>query len=228
MVTPDYCGEDGYIIPLDRRTALAVHRRARPRPALRWHDGQWLAAIDHRSLGDEAHGMNRALANSTRSAVFGRTKELVESVAEFVGVSAPYGPSIFPEVVDVDLECHIYDYFRVASAITVEPPAAQAAADCVNWSAIADRAWTGPVVVQMLFPERTGGGVIVRDDELYVDLGFGAAVRERRRAAGDFRKGAMGLMDLSQVRANQGKIAHNASRIVNLASFDTPALPDET
>ena len=38
----------------------------------------------------------------------------------------------------------------------------------------------------------------------------------------------MGLMDLSQVRANQGKIAHKASRIVNLASFDTPALPDET
>ena len=224
---PEYDGEDGFVVPIDPTTLLAVTRKRQPGPVIRWSDEGWVALVEHRFVGDESGSINVVMAAGARNAVYGRTRRAVAPLATALADGGPRGAAIFPEVTEVDLECHMYDYFRVASAIAAEPEAAQSAADCVDWSAVDERTWTGPVAVQMMFPERTGGGVRFDGGDLYVDGAYGAEVRRLRREAGDFRKGAYALISLADVQRQQGKIAGTAERVVNLVRFDT-GRPDQT
>jgi len=43
----------------------------------------------------------------------------------------------------------------------------------------------------MLFPDRTTGGVSVKEGNVILDLTHGIRIRKTRRAAGDFRTGAL-------------------------------------
>lgn len=205
---------EGYVVPIDRHTAVVISM-CRQRPILTWADGQWIANIDHRVLDvGDAVELNKAIGSHATAAVFGATSDVVHLAATELGTAVVVKPVLLGDLASVDLGCHMYDYFRALSAITVGPDCAQAAADTVDWSTIDEDRWTGPIAVEVLFPDRTAGGVRVEGDSLVVDLTYGRLVRERRRAAGDFREGAMALASLALVRNNQGKIAAGPSVVV--------------
>lgn len=57
-------------------------------------------------------------------------------------------------------------------------------------------------MIELLFPDRTRGGVRVEDEHVTVDLAYGVAIHKDRRRRGDFRMGALALSTLS----NLGKL----------------------
>ena len=218
--TPD---GDGYAIPVDPRTVLMllppspsemltfeggfVPRTPNLRPALTWTGPGWTANVEHRTLGDSdiAH-LNRAMGAWATDEVYGPTPAAVEQGAPMSGQSIAEATSFGSAFADVDLGCHLYDYFRVLSATRAIPPTAQQAADHTDWSKVSPLRWPGPVAVELLRAEQTRGGVSIDSDQLTVDLAYGTAVRFARRRAGDPGYAAMALGGLALVPPQTGWI----------------------
>jgi hypothetical protein len=189
--------ERAYVVPIGRRAALVVVPRICGQP-LRWTGGRWEAELEHRDVAAaEAPALNRATGAFARREVYGATRESVAEASPQLGEAQYPGAGLFEPL---DPPSHLYDYFRVLSVIGAGPDDAQARADTLDWSTINEADWTAPVVVEVLFPDRASGGVRVEGDQVIVDLAHGVAQREARRNAGDFRMGAMALIDLSQLR----------------------------
>jgi hypothetical protein len=183
---------DSYVVPLDRCTALAI-TPSTSRQVLSWVDGHWVALLEHYDVADsDVPDLKRAMGAFARHAVYGPTRESVEQASQQLAAAPHVGAAMLGT--KVDLGCHLYDYFRVVSALQSTPADAQAAADSIDWPAV-ECLWPAPVAFELLFPERTVGGVQADADYITVDLTLGSAVRKVRRAAGDFRKGAITLME---------------------------------
>jgi hypothetical protein len=193
-----------YVVPLDRHTALALTPAIR-RQILRRTDTKWEAEVNHVQVDDsEAAGLRRALGTFAWHAVYGPTQESVDEAARDLGQAPQIGPGLFGAPDGIDLECHLYDYFRVVSAVASPIEEAQAAADNINWTTVSSL-WTAPVVVEVLFPERTVGGVQV-DNGISVDMTLGVQLRAIRRAAGDPWTGAKSLIELADLAPTIGHL----------------------
>lgn len=195
---------DSYVVPLDCHTALALTPAIR-RLILGRTDASWKAEVNHVQVNNhEATRLRRAIGAFAWHAVYGPTKESVDDAAQELGNAPRIGPSLFGAAVDIEHECHLYDYFRVMSAIASPLDETQTAADNINWTAVRDR-WTAPIVVEVLFPERTSGGVRV-DNCITVDLTPGLQLRSARRASGDFMTGAKSLIELDLLEPTTGHL----------------------
>jgi hypothetical protein len=215
----------GYAVPLDPQTALAL-TICSGRPILTWVGDRWVATVNHFQVADsDIPGFRRAIGAFVRRTVCGPSRESVEESARELGNAPPVLGSLLGGQ-EIDLGCHLYDYFRVLSALDAPPTEAQAAVDTINWSAVDERSWTGPVVLEVLFPRRTAGGVSVEGEDIVLDLSFGSAFREQRRSRGDFREGVTTFMDLRSIRERQAKIAAiippSAWTLSDAASSGTP------
>jgi hypothetical protein len=124
----------------------------------------------------------------------------VLDVADDVGVGPPDVPLPIGGAEAIDAGCHMYDYFRVLSAMTAPDAPQQGAADVIAWDRV--NGWPAPVIAEFLFPERTRGGVTVSNGRIEIDLAFGAIMRHFRRESGDFRQGAYGLLPLKTTSVN--------------------------
>jgi hypothetical protein len=165
---------------------------------LQWREDRWLAQIEHYNLDDSGVAeLKRSIGAFATKAVFGPTQQAVDEASQHLGKAGPLTPGLLE---GGDLGCHIYDYFRVLSALQSGPDQAQERADGLDWSAIEDKQWTAPVAVELLFQDRTEGGVRVEGNNLVIDLAYGIKTREKRREAGDFRMGATSLTELSVLR----------------------------
>jgi hypothetical protein len=195
---------DSYVVPLDRHTALALTPAIRRR-ILRRTDTTWVAEVDHVRVDDnEAAGLRHALGAFAWHAVYGPTPDSVDEAAQDLGQAPQIGPGLFGAQGGIDLECHLYDYFRVVSAVASPVEEAQAAADNINWTTVSSL-WRAPVVVEVLFPERTVGGVQV-DSGITVDMTLGLELRGVRRAHGDVWTGAKSLIELSRLAPTIGHL----------------------
>ena len=186
----------GYVVPIDRFTALVLTWKRR-KQVLSWTGTHWVTPIEH-VTGPEAAAaeLRQAMGAFAEHAVYGPTKESVEDASVQLGSAPRIGPSLLGGAAGgIDLGCHQYDYFRILSALHSVPADTQAAVDDINWSAV-QATWTGPVAVEVLFPDRTTGGVSVEGESVILDLAHGIRTRKARRAAGDFRTGAMFHADL--------------------------------
>jgi len=187
-VVPLTNGGHAMVIPCSPRTAVALGYRDR-RTILRWSDSGWTALLNHYNLStSECSGIREAVAHRALRDVYGPT-EL--SVGDVVGISSQVAaelPQFMVNPTVCDMDCHIYDYFRVCSAARSTVPAAQDSADQVLWKAL-PKDWSIPVAAEVLFPERTRGGVRVVGSELLLDLRFGIEVMRIRRELRDFRRG---------------------------------------
>jgi len=189
------CGH-GYVVPVDRRTALVLTWKRR-KPVLSWTGPRWVTPIQHFTTpGAEAAELRRAMGAYAEHAAYGPTKQSVEDASIQLGSAPRISLSLLGGAAGgIDLGCHQYDYFRVLSALHSVPADAHAAVDDINWSAV-QTTWTGPVAIELLFPERTTGGVRVQGEHVILDLAHGIKTRKARRAAGDFRTGAVSHADL--------------------------------
>lgn len=196
--TPE--GEDpSYVIPIDPRTALVVTPQMMGAPLV-WEDGCWLADVTHVEVAPaEAPALNRAIGAFARNAVYGAS---ADSTVEAAAALAE-GPQLqlFPSL---DPASHLYDYFRIVCALEGHPVDAVSALRTVDWAIIAKSGWSAPIVCEVLFPDRTMGGVGVVDDRLMIDLTYGTEVRKARKAAGDFRMGALILIEAKDCRVQTG------------------------
>lgn len=186
----------GYVVPIGRFTALVLTWKRR-KQVLSWTGTHWVTPIEHfTSPGAEATELRRAMGAYAEHAVYGPTKESVEDASIQLGSAPRIGPSLLGDAAGgIDLGCHQYDYFRVLSALHSVPADTQAAVDDINWSAV-QATWTGPVAIEVIFPDRTTGGVRVEEGKVILDLAHGIRTRKARRAAGDFRTGAIFHADL--------------------------------
>jgi len=77
-----------------------------------------------------------------------------------IGTIESPGASIL-EAAEFDSECHLYDWFRVAEFLRHARAGSVYTGD-IDWAEIErSRTWSGPLVVELRFPERTSGGVTI-------------------------------------------------------------------
>jgi Tfp pilus assembly protein PilF len=192
-----------YVVPADGHAALVVTPQ-RSGQALRWVRGRWVAELEHFTPSDtEVRALNAAVAAYARRAIYGPSKEAVDGVSWQIGTAPRLTAGLFPIL---DPASHLYDYFRVLTAIAHPPGQAVDRTKTVEWATVEKRAWTAPIVVEVLFPNRTAGGVSLHGERLSVDLAYGIDFRRKRRASGDFRMGALALIELERLRAGQHRI----------------------
>lgn len=197
LTTTPAGGSPSYTIPISRHAALVVTPRDRGTP-IRWSGESWVVAIEHfdADLGD-AETLNEAIGAFARQAVFGSSRAAVEKAGADLGKADRLTAALF---VVLDPASHLYDYFRVLIT-TAEPPGPdESLTEEVDWKKISGEDWRAPVVVELLFPDRTRGGVSVRDGQISVDLTYGMEQRRDRKQIGDFRMGALSQVDLDALR----------------------------
>ena len=100
----------------------------------------------------------------------------------------------------LDPASHLYDYFRVLIAIAEPPGPDCSLTEEIDWTKISREDWRAPVVVELLFPDRTRGGASVRAGQISVDLTYGIEQRRARKQIGDFRMGALSQVDLDALK----------------------------
>ena len=193
----------GIAVPLDRSSVLLLTRCARRRVATHRGD-RWYTSVNHYDMidvdGDGAK-LRDALARFAINSIFGPTEGSVAIDPVLLGLDNADWPALVVNPSDCDLVCHLYDFFRVASAIRVRPDEAQAAADRIDLDAVLPT-WRSPIAVEFLFPERTRGGVTVTGASLSLSLGLGLDLFRKRRSFGDFRQGAFGIFPFEQLRTD--------------------------
>jgi hypothetical protein len=190
-------GLPSYAIPIGRHAALVVTPRDRG-TLIRWSDESWVVDIAHFDADlSEAEGLNHAIGGFARQAVFGPSQEAVDKVGAHLGKADRLTAGLF---VVLDPASHLYDYFRVLIA-TAEPPGPHGSlTEEVDWKKVSSEDWRAPVVVECLFPDRTRGGVSVRDGRISVDLTYGIEQRRARKQVADFRMGALSQVDLDALQ----------------------------
>ncbi len=191
--------DPSYVVPTGRHTAVVVTPQICGQP-LHLANGRWLTNLAHVHAQDiEGPGLKRAIGAFARDEVYGPTREAVTEASRQLGEAPTLGAELFESL---DPASHLYDYFRLLSVLASGPCDAQSRADSLDWSTISESDWTSPVVIELLFPDRTRGGVRVEDEHVTVDLAYGVAIHKDRRRRGDFRMGALALSTLS----NLGKL----------------------
>jgi hypothetical protein len=189
----------GIAVPLDRSSVLLLTRCTERRVAT-YRDGGWCTPVAHYDMSASDGGpLRNALARFAMSSIVGPSEEAVAIDLMLLGSENAEWPARIVNPMDCDLTCHIYDFFRVASAIRVPPEEAQAAADRIDLEAVLPN-WRSPIAVETLFSERTRGGVSVVDGpSVKLNFQLGLDLWSRRRAVGDFRQGAFGIFPFDHV-----------------------------
>ena len=194
--TPDG-GSPSYAIPIGKHAALIVTPRDRGTP-IRWSGDSWVVDVVHFDAepGD-AEALNQAIGAFARQAVFGSSQAAADTAGGDLGKADRLTAALF---VALDPATHLYDYFRVLIA-TAEPPGPDGSlTEQVDWKKLSSEDWRVPIVVELLFPDRTRGGVSVRDGRISVDLTYGIEQRRARKQIGDFRMGALSHVDLDALK----------------------------
>lgn len=188
----------GIAVPLDRSSVLLISGCAR-RDVATYQAGRWSARVGHCDMtdGDDAR-LRQALAQFAMHSIFGPTAASVANSGS-IGVNNAEWPGLMLNPSNCDLACHLYDYFRVASAIAVEPDEAQAAADRIDLDAVLPD-WRSPIAMQLTFVERTCGGVTVEGGSVNLSLELGLELCARRRTVGDFRLGGFAIVPFEHLR----------------------------
>jgi hypothetical protein len=188
----------GLAVPLDRRAVLLLTRQVR-RTVLSWRGSRWRTVVRHHAVGsDEVAVLRDALAQFALNAIVGPTAPSVAVDRALLGAANKEWPGVIVNPYECDLVCHLYDYFRIASAMGAARPDAQSAADTIDFATLPS--WRTPIAVEMGFPERTRGGVAVHEDSIELNLVLGLELRAKRRAVGDFRQGAFAIAPVDRVR----------------------------
>ena len=185
-------GSPSYAIPIGRHAALIV--TPRDGTLIRWSGESWVVNIEHFDADPgDAEALNQAIGAFGRQAVFRSSQAAVDKAGADLGEADRLTAALF---VALDPASHLYDYFRVLIA-TAEPPGPDSSlTEQVEWKTISGEDRRAPVVVELLFPDRTRGGVSVRDGQISVDLTYGLEQRRARKQIGDFRMGALSQVDL--------------------------------
>ena len=192
-----------YAIPIDRQAVLVVTPQPCGRP-LRWEEDRWVFEIEQfRVSSDEVQALNVAIAAHARQEIYGPSQHGLDDLAAHIGTASRLTAGLFASI---DPASHLYDYFRVLTAINYDPRAAAERLNTVEWNRIDVRDWTAPIVVELLFPNRTAGGVSIEGNQLQIDLAYGIEFRRKRRATGDFRMGALQLIELEHLRIGNHRV----------------------
>ena len=132
MTRPDVDGNGeapGYAIPIDPLTALVIIP-VPERVALEYNGTEWMTPIQHLWLpAEEGHALALATARWATREVIGSSAASVDAVATEIGRSGAPAALTGSRSRDYDGMCHLYDWFRVRSAIEQPPDRAQTAAD---------------------------------------------------------------------------------------------------
>jgi len=210
--TPDG-GSPSYAIPVSRSAAVIVTPRDRGTP-IRWSGESWVVDIEHfDATPGDAQALNDAIGAFTRQAIFGSSKEAVEKTGADLGKADRLTAGLF---VVLDPASHLYDYFRVLIATADPPGPDRSLSEEIDWTKVSVDDWRAPVVVELLFPDRTRGGVSVRHGLISVDLTYGIEQRRARKQVGDIRMGALSHVDLDTLR--QPKPRRTPTRSASAAS----------
>lgn len=220
-------GAASYAIPISRQAALVLTPRDTGKP-LRWSGSSWAVDVEHfDAVPGDAAALNQATGAFAREAVFGCSQQGVEQAGANLGKADRLTAGLF-EVLDP--ASHLYDYFRVLIAIAEPPGAERSLNDEVDWKKVSAEDWQAPVVVELLFPDRTQGGVRVSEGRITIDLTYGIKQRRIRKTTGDFRMGALSHVELDALKRAKprSKGAAPASPTVNelhrqaaaIAAFD--------
>jgi hypothetical protein len=187
-------GQMAIMVPCDRQTALVLSYCDKRSVAV-WSEDRWIAPISHRHVEASVSELFRqSVCKSAYTSVYGAGKDLVAQFRGDLSTIAEY-PAGIVTANDCDLMGHTYDYFRLCSAISGSPTKAEDLANKISWDAFPGK-WDIPIAVELLFPERTRGGVLVDDSEILLNLQYGISLMRIRRELHDFRRGAISVFPI--------------------------------
>jgi hypothetical protein len=189
----------GIAIPLDPSHALLLSHETERIVAQR-ENAAWHAPIDYIGMNaKDALELRAALSAFAFTSLFGPTRESVTIDLGALGTDNETWPDLIANPDNCDLNCHLYDYFRVLSAVSTRIGDGQAAADRIDLDAAV--AWRAPIAVQLNFVERTCGGVTVEEGSaVHLSVKLGTELCQRRRAIGDFRRGNFSIFRLDELQ----------------------------
>lgn len=180
---------DGYVVPVSPDRALLLTRSSNRQLGYFKKKG-WYVRIPHvPATVEDQTAIVASLAGFALSSIYGPTRASVAIPSASIGTANKVWPTLLVSEQDCDLICHVYDYFRVASAFATEPSQAQAAANRIDLGAIT-KDWTFPIAVVMNHKERTRGCVVAEDHAVYVSVDLGIGIKRLRRIAGDAIRGS--------------------------------------
>lgn len=196
----------GYLVPVDPSSALLLTRGI-SRQIASYKKGRWYVRVPHRNVTDtDLKTVRESLAKFALSSIYGPSRESVGAVpTKHIGTANRVWPSLLVSEKDCDLICHVYDYFRVASAIARPPADAQGAADRIDLTSVSSN-WTLPIAHVGLRPERTRGGVIVDGDAITQDLRLGIAIKRLRMEHGEAIRGAYAVFPIQHFLSSGHRI----------------------
>jgi|GEM_PF-5490634 len=182
----------GLAIPLDTAHALLLTYEAE-RVVVRYDD-VWRPVIDHLAMeSDDAVELRAAVVRFALNVVVGPTRQSVTIDPATIGTDNAAWPGVLVNPQHCDLHCHLYDYFRVQSAVRAGVGDGQKAAERIDLDAA--ETWLAPLAVMLDLEERTVGGVTVNEGEsIRLSMKLGLRMYEVRTAAGDWRGGAFSLI----------------------------------
>jgi hypothetical protein len=148
---------NGIAIPIDPRTALLLVLGSSR--VIERENGRWTVRLSHHEMdASDACSLNSALAKTAIALVIGaRAEDLPESPC-IIGTRRSAFASLIHNRSTFDSECHIYDWMRIASALDAGPDDVERAMQEIDLSVIS-KWYRNPLVVELLFKERTAGGV---------------------------------------------------------------------
>lgn len=183
----------GYVVPISPTSALLLTRSTGRQLAF-FKKNRWFVRVAHAqaSPADQRAVIN-GLASFALSGIYGPTRESVADLASAsIGSANRVWPTLIVNERECDLVCHVYDYFRVASALAVVPSQAQAAANRIDFAAFA-RDWELPIAFVGVCAERTRGHVVVDNETICASLDLGLGMKRLRQLTGDPMRGSYAI-----------------------------------
>jgi hypothetical protein len=204
LASMNFNGQPTLLVPLDRRTALILVARDF-QVIRRSKTGEWISPIRHiDGSKDDLAQAREAVARSALHEVYGASENAVEGLEHALIERKHPRPRDVLLPYDVDLRAHFYDYFRIRSAVNSDMGSEQAAADAASWTSLQLDPET-PIAVELLFPERTRGGVYAGKDKIVLKLELGKVLKEIRVLYGDVRAGFVAVSTAGHL-ANESAI----------------------
>ena len=192
----------GLAVPIDPTSVLLLTECTERNVAI-FRDGRWCTQVSHQELTREDVARIRvALAGFAMNAIFGPTSESIDHDSALIGSANAEWPGLIINPRSCELVCHLYDYFRVAHAISAPLGQGQAAAEKIDLRAVLPT-WKSPIAVELVFAERTRGGVsVVESETVRLSARLGIDMYAARRSTGDSQQGGFIILPFEHLLAN--------------------------
>lgn len=195
-------GEHVVVVPIDPSCALILAQGTR-QIIRRTKEGTWRSPIRHiAGDADDLRMINSCIARGAIAEIYGSNGRSLEQYVEPLNSRQEQSPQALIKPPEIDLNAHIYDYFRVRAALRSSKGQEQIAADRASLM----EAEVPPETAIALVHTATGktrGGVYAKSDKIVIDLDLGAYIWYLRKRNNDWSPTPISVLTAQELFKNE-------------------------